>query len=121
MFMMRRRLIRASITSPVSIISCRVSFLRMMISAPVLWSDISRQASAISVTDLAFTDCMICFGKIFPRKERRSSVSPALRPSELRKRRISGWKMMIRAMAPTLIRVPSTEDIIFMPIEEAMM
>ena len=56
---------------------------------------------------------------IFSKRLRFSSVLPAVRPMFSRKRRISGWKMMIIASAPTSSRAPSSEDIILSPTASA--
>ena len=90
-------------------------------SAPVFWSDISLHACAISATDRLSVDVSPPPpARIFLSSGLFSMESPARLPTVLRKRRISGWKITMRAMAPTSISVPRMDDTIFSPSAEAM-
>ena len=76
----------------------------MTISAPVLVSDISRQAVTIGAT-------LVCTVSSPVEKMREMKLKCFWRmPIICRKRRSSGWKTMISAMAPTEISCPRMVD-----------
>ena len=90
----------ASSAMPPSAISRRSLCCPMTISAPVFVSDISRQAVTIGTT-------LVCTASSPVEKMRVMKLKCFWRmPIICRKRRSSGWKTMISAMAPTEISCP---------------
>ena len=94
----------ASSAMPPSAMSLRSLCWPMTINAPVIDSAISRQAVTMGTM-------LVCAGSSPAEKMRVMKLKCFWRmPMTCRKRRSSGWKTIIRAMAPTLINCPRMVD-----------
>ena len=103
-FSIRRVLILALITSPVSIYSCRLFLRAITIRAPTFSFTILRQASANGVID-SCTEVPFFFSRT--RSKNRMKYFQLFRePIREKNWRISFWKITIIAKAPTL-NIPS--------------
>ena len=104
-FIRSRRLTMLSIRSPVSMIYSSEILWGRTIRAPVLLSDMDRQASVISLTN-SLSIPFSLMPRSLPRKDWLVRAS-LWAPRRLRKWRISGWKITISASTPTSMNVPS--------------
>ena len=110
----------ASSLSPELMMSCRSLVCWSTMRAPVLVADMSEQAWVSSLTASVST-AEAAPRNMRPRSACLSLAIPVLRPTLARNCLISGWKMMIRAMAPTSMMVPIRLASSFMPTATAKM
>ena len=106
MFSISGLLISASMVTPVSTMSAKVFFRVITINAPCLMFDMEAQAWQMLSVSSATTDFLLRLNR---RNNFRSPLL-VLAPMVKRKRRISGWKMMMSAMKPTLTKAPRMVD-----------